>query len=232
MSPIDQPHRGLAVVWGPRKALCPQGGRAGCIYKLLTAQPAVVRRQAGSRGLERARWSQPGIYYPASGCRAKVTVTNGLLHACHISSVHRVRLLRSQPCCAGSLCCVPSWGGHGGDPPLCPWGTSAREGDNDIWTAWHGIYPRLSVETHTISIPCGQAEPGWHLWEHLRILGVVTHAGVSWGASCDTRDFPVHKTPLWLPNHEPQLCQHGVNPVAGWLGWDAEGILRACPDGC
>lgn len=29
-------------------------------------------------------------------------------------------------------------------------------------------------------IPYGQAEPGWHLWEHLHILGVVTQAGVSW----------------------------------------------------
>lgn len=145
MSPIDQPHRDLAVVWGPCKALCPLGeggGGLGCIYKLLTAQLAVVRRQAGSRGLERARWSQLGIYYPASGCRAKVTVTNGLLHACHISSAHRVRLLRSQPCCAGSLRSVPSWGGHRGDPPFAPAGTSATEGDNDIWTAWHGMYPR------------------------------------------------------------------------------------------
>lgn len=97
VSPIDQPHRDLTVGWGPHKALCPPGG-LGCIYKLLTAQPAVAWRQAGSRGLERARWSQPGIYYPASGCRAKVTVTNGLLHACHISSARRVRLPRSQPC--------------------------------------------------------------------------------------------------------------------------------------
>ncbi|XP_030313876.1 uncharacterized protein LOC115598957 [Calypte anna] len=54
------------------------------------SQPS--RQQAGSRGLERACRSQLGIYYPASGCRAKVTVTNGLLHACHISSVHRGRL--------------------------------------------------------------------------------------------------------------------------------------------
>lgn len=137
MSPINQPHGDLAVVWGPCKALCPPGG-PGCIYKLLTAQPAVAWRQAGSRGLERACWSQPGIYYPASGCRAKVTVTNGLLHACHISSAHCVRLLRSQPCCAGSLRCVPSWGGQRGDPPFAPAGASARESDNDSWTAWHG----------------------------------------------------------------------------------------------
>lgn len=176
MSPIDQPHRGLAVVWGPRKALCPQGGRAGCIYKLLTAQPAVVRRQAGSRGLERARWSQPGIYYPASGCRAKVTVTNGLLHACHISSVHRVRLLRSQPCCAGSLRCVPSWGGHGGDPPLCPRGTSAREGDNDIWTAWHGIYPRAE---------CGDPHHQHSLWPgRARLASVGAPPYLGGGDAC------------------------------------------------
>lgn len=96
----------------PQGAVSPPGGGGGpgCIYRLLTAQPAVARRQAGSRGLERACWSQPGIYYPASGCRAKVTVTNGLLHACHISSARRVRLPRSQPCCAGSLRRVPSWG--------------------------------------------------------------------------------------------------------------------------
>lgn len=111
----------------PQGAVSLGRGR-GCIYKLLTAQPAEARRQAGSRGLERACWSQPGIYYPASGCRAKVTVTNGLLHACHISSAHRVRLLRSQPCCAGSLCCVPSWGGHRGDPPFCPCGDLSQRG--------------------------------------------------------------------------------------------------------
>lgn len=135
------PRGDLAVLWGPRKALCPPGG-PGCISKLLTAQPAAARRQAGSRGLERARWSQPGIYYPARGCRAKVTVTNGLLHACHISSERRVRLPSSQPCCAGSLSRVPSWGGRRGDPSFAPAGSSAREGDSDSWTAWHGIYPR------------------------------------------------------------------------------------------
>lgn len=172
MSPINQPHGDLAVVGGPCKALCPPGG-PGCIYKLLTAQPAVARRQAGSRGLERARWSQPGIYYPASGCRAKVTVTNGLLHACHISSAHRVRLPRSQPCCAGSLRCVPSWGGHRDDPPPLP----LRGPRPERVTMTVG---QLGMETRTVSIPYGQAEPGWHLWEHLHILGVVTHAGVSW----------------------------------------------------
>lgn len=173
VSPIDQPHGDLAVVWGP-----PQGavslGRGRDAFTSCS-QPS-QQRQAGSRGLERACWSQPGIYYPASGCRAKVTVTNGLLHACHISSALGVRLLCSQPCCAGSLCCVPSWGGHRGDPPFAPEGTSAREGDNNSWTARRGIYPCAEHgDTH-----CQPSLwPGWHLWQHLLILGVVTHPGVS-----------------------------------------------------
>lgn len=104
-------------------------GGPGCICKLLTAQPAAAWRQAGSRGLERARRSQLGIYYPASGCRAKVTVTNGLLHACHISSAHRGRLPALPAPVCGSLC-PPSLpqGGDGGKPPLSPFGDLIQSG--------------------------------------------------------------------------------------------------------
>lgn len=60
MSAIHQPPRGFGPGLGPRKALLSprDGGGPGCICKLLTAQPAATRRQAGSRGLERACRSQ------------------------------------------------------------------------------------------------------------------------------------------------------------------------------
>lgn len=86
------------------------------------SQPG-TRRQAGSCGLERACWSQRWIYYPASGCRAKVTVTNGLLHACHISSARCGRVLAFPA--PGSACgqpalALPARWGWGWTPSVPP----------------------------------------------------------------------------------------------------------------
>lgn len=72
VSPIDQPRRDLAVVWGPRKALCPSG-RGGGMHLQAAHSPASSGAEAswepwpGTGLLESARDLLPCQWLPGKG---------------------------------------------------------------------------------------------------------------------------------------------------------------------
>lgn len=59
VSPIHQPHRDVAVVWGPRRALCPWGGAGDAFTSC--SQPSQQRR-GGKLGA--VAWNGPAGVSP------------------------------------------------------------------------------------------------------------------------------------------------------------------------
>lgn len=191
--PSISPRGDLAPVWDPAKHCCPPGMGGDRDAFASCSQPSRQRR-GGKLGA--VAWNGPAgvsswIYYPASGCRAKVTVTNGLLHACHISSAHRGRLpALPAPVCGQPAPALPSPGGMGVNPPGASAGTLAGAGDGDGWPAQRRnpspcrVWRPAPAASPVVLAACAMARQSW--------VGIPGVTAICWG-------FPAGGTSQGVP---------------------------------